>query len=1008
MKRENTLTFIIIILYLFTQDTFAQKMALQEKLTGNGRSFSKSSNPVFENEELSHTENHSNYMASEEPENPVYLLGDATTVGWDNNNALEMEHVGDGVFEIVADIVEGPYIKFISVLGQWTPQWGTDETGTSLSGPLVYQASDSDPDVEIAIPAPLPGQYLIQADTVNLVYNITPLFDTFTLTFNVSNEDGIAVDDATIMLHGNTIYEPGEYVIEGLTEENVSYTIWRTGYANQSGSLQIEQNTEIAITLASLPSGNSNVYLLGDATSVGWNNESALLMNHLGNGIFEIVTEIINQEGYIKFISVLGEWAPQWGTNETGTSVSGPLVYRPIPDVPDPVNIPAPVPGTYRISADVMNLEYSIEPFTLHKITFVVLDANNDPIPDARILLNGQPYSEGEYVFEGMEPGNYYYTVWKDGMTFAQNTFELNNEDITITEVLHVIPEEDYRFYLLGDATSAGWDNQAGIEMQSMGEGVFQTDVEIVEGDYIKFISVAGQWEPQWGTDANGTSSSGELIYQPDPFVPTPEAIPAPPPGLYQITADTIQNTYSVTPLFDTFTLTFNVSNEDGIAVDDATIMLHGNTIYEPGEYVIEGLTEENVSYTIWRTGYANQSGSLQIEQNTEIAITLASLPSGNSNVYLLGDATSVGWNNESALLMNHLGNGIFEIVTEIINQEGYIKFISVLGEWAPQWGTNETGTSVSGPLVYRPIPDVPDPVNIPAPVPGTYRISADVMNLEYSIEPFTLHKITFVVLDANNDPIPDARILLNGQPYSEGEYVFEGMEPGNYYYTVWKDGMTFAQNTFELNNEDITITEVLHVIPEEDYRFYLLGDATSAGWDNQAGIEMQSMGEGVFQTDVEIVEGDYIKFISVAGQWEPQWGTDANGTSSSGELIYQPDPFVPTPEAIPAPPPGLYQITADTIQNTYSVTELTTGILLHAKEFVNLYPNPARDKLYVESSSSMTSLAIHDINGKVVYEKEVHGKNTAIAISGLSPGVYILHIYNPKEITTKKVVVER
>lgn len=458
----------------------------------------------------------------------------------------------------------------------------------------------------------------------------------------------------------------------------------------------------------------------------------------------------------------------------------------------------------------------------------------------------------------------------------------------------------------------------------------------------------------------------------------------------------------------DTFTLTFHISSEDGDAVDDATIMLHGNTIFEPGVYVFEGLIEESISYTVWRTGYVNQSGTIYIDQNSVVDISLVSLPSGNTSVYLLGNATSAGWDNQAALPMNHLGDGVFEIITEIVDATGYIKFISEPEQWTPQWGTDESGTSDGGPLIYRPVELIPDPMDIPAPVEGQYRIRADVINLEYSIELVTLPKITFIVLDGNNEAVPDARILLMGQPYPAGVYVFEEMEPGNYHYIIWKDGMTAAQNIAVVMDEDITITEILHLIPAEDYRFYLLGDATNAGWNNHAAIEMQSMGEGVFQTDVEIVQGSFIKFIAVSGQWAPQWGTNENGTSTSGALVYQPDPFVPTPDAIPAPPPGFYRVMADTINNTYSVTELTTGIILPEEDFLILYPNPARDILYLESSSAIASLAILDITGKIVYEKEVHFKSTSISLSGLRPGVFIVIIYNQNKVTTKKLIIER
>ncbi|HNV81991.1 MAG TPA: SusE domain-containing protein [Tenuifilaceae bacterium] len=109
------------------------------------------------------------------PINPIYLLGDATEAGWNNNAALEMTHVKDGLFEITATLNEtGDWIKFISELGKWAPQWGTDDSGTWEAGPLVYRPTESVPDPK-AIPAPhVAGDYLIQADTAKLEYTVTP------------------------------------------------------------------------------------------------------------------------------------------------------------------------------------------------------------------------------------------------------------------------------------------------------------------------------------------------------------------------------------------------------------------------------------------------------------------------------------------------------------------------------------------------------------------------------------------------------------------------------------------------------------------------------------------------------------------------------------------------------------------------------------------------------------------------------------------------------------------
>jgi len=113
---------------------------------------------------------------------PIYMLGDATDAGWNNANALEMSHIGGGKFAIVANLAgAGKYVKFISVLGQWAPQWGTDATGTSEAGPLSYRPTESVPDPS-AIPAPeAVGEYRVVADTLALTYTITKASETLYL-----------------------------------------------------------------------------------------------------------------------------------------------------------------------------------------------------------------------------------------------------------------------------------------------------------------------------------------------------------------------------------------------------------------------------------------------------------------------------------------------------------------------------------------------------------------------------------------------------------------------------------------------------------------------------------------------------------------------------------------------------------------------------------------------------------------------------------------------------------
>ncbi|MCB2218871.1 MAG: SusF/SusE family outer membrane protein [Bacteroidetes bacterium] len=211
----------------------------------------------------------------------IYLLGEATPVGWDNTLALPMANIGGGKFARVEtlDPGVGSFFKFISVLGFWAPQWGTDETGTGEAGPLVYRPDEATPD-PAAIPVPEEaGAYYIMADTVNLTYE----------TFKTSGE----------------------------------------------------------------------LFLVGNATTAGWDNTLGLPFTEVEPHIFEITTDLI--EGGMKFLEVLGAWAPQWGTDDTATGESGPLIYRPSESVPDPAEVPSPGSGTFTITVDLTTLTYTIQ-----------------------------------------------------------------------------------------------------------------------------------------------------------------------------------------------------------------------------------------------------------------------------------------------------------------------------------------------------------------------------------------------------------------------------------------------------------------------------------------------------------------------------------------------------------------------------------------------------------------------------------------------------------------------
>jgi hypothetical protein len=194
--------------------------------------------------------------------------------------------------------------------------------------------------------------------------------------------------------------------------------------------------------------------------------------------------------------------------------------------------------------------------------------------------------------------------------------------------------------------------------------------------------------------------------------------------------------------------------------------------------------------------------------------------------IYLIGSGTTIGWDNTLALPMEHIGSGRFARVETITTGTGqYIKFLSMLAQWAPQWGTDAAGTSASGNLVYRPDEVTPDPPGIP---------------------------------------------FLSG-------------DNGDYY--IMADTATLVYETFKTSGN-----------------LFLVGDATTAGWDAGAALAFTETAPHLFSLTTTLYTGGAMKFLEVQGAWAPQWGTNDKGTAKKGLLVYRPNESVPDPPSIPGP----------------------------------------------------------------------------------------------------------
>jgi len=97
------------------------------------------------------------------------------------------------------------------------------------------------------------------------------------------------------------------------------------------------------------------------------------------------------------------------------------------------------------------------------------------------------------------------------------------------------------------------------------------------------------------------------------------------------------------------------------------------------------------------------------------------------------------------------------------------------------------------------------------------------------------------------------------------------------------------------------------------------------------------------------------------------------------------------------------------TITANYSLIE--TGVSspkTAVKKNVTLYPNPATDKLFVNTASNAVyKIRLFDLTGKVVYTSNNASENETIGLTGITRGLYFIQVQTADGIFTDKVIIK-
>lgn len=321
------------------------------------------------------------------PEN-LYMVGDGAPNGWDNGNPTVMvKNTNDlGVFTWQGQLGSGD-IKFLTTIGEWLPSYQKGATENSL----VIRTDFSQPDDKHRIEQA--GMYKITVDVIELTYKAEALAaspynelwivgSAVPMGWDIDNADMMFQDPSDPFIFSfNEELVAGEFKIatakswdapfyrpvaadQPITETDIQLSAGDPDYKwtiTEAGPYKITINLRDNKIDIKPFTPFENLWMVGDATPVGWNINSPEPMVRESDYIFTWTGQL--NAGEFKFPIATGDWGTgyfmPYVADESITATN--ITFRPTgsPDMKFRVQ-PGEV-GVYKITLDQLHHTILIE-----------------------------------------------------------------------------------------------------------------------------------------------------------------------------------------------------------------------------------------------------------------------------------------------------------------------------------------------------------------------------------------------------------------------------------------------------------------------------------------------------------------------------------------------------------------------------------------------------------------------------------------------------------------------
>ncbi len=269
-------------------------------------------------------------------------------------------------------------------------------------------------------------------------------------------------------------------------------------------------------------------------------------------------------------------------------------------------------------------------------VLFNVTDATTgNPIEDATITIEGEEFGSGEYIFL-YEPGNYNYSVARDGYFTFTGSFVVVDDNLTIDVAL--IPVHYDVTFVVVDQDSNPIDDAV----------IRFNGVTGDPGEYVFTVYEPGNYSYLISKDGYYTLNGIATVVDQD------------------ITVD-------ITLVLITYTVTFNVVDAESNPITDAVVTFNG-TAAPAGSYVFANLLPGTYGYEVGKEGYVAVTGDVTItNEDVTLPITL-NLVGVNTNTFANFSAypnpftNSISISNPAVVsrivVANIIGQNVLDITT--------------------------------------------------------------------------------------------------------------------------------------------------------------------------------------------------------------------------------------------------------------------------------------------------------------------------------------------------------